>query len=240
MAIPVWLGVGTPAHAAAANITPTLPAVSLQTDDLLLLCCETANQAPATPAGWTLINTQNTGVAGAVGSVAESVYFRRFVIGDTDPTITYSQDHILGIIHAFRGCAVGRLPYVQNTGNVDAASNTAFSNGSGGAALEPDQLLVCVGGHGADISTPNYSGETNASLTNLTERSDDSTTDGVGGGLVVYTGSRAAGSTGTWGTITSTLANASADAFTNIPLRPDIIMPKSFNPVPFQARGRNL
>jgi hypothetical protein len=217
MLIPVWVGAGAPVSAAGADITPPLPA-GWQQEDLFVLVTQHANQVPASPpSGWTFFFSQFTGTAGDPGAVGITGYYRRAVSADTDPTVTYSADHILGIIFALRGVALTGSPINGAAGNVDAASNTALGT-SGVIAAEDDCLILTVAGHAVDTAAANYSGEACAGVTNLTERLDVSTTAGVGGGIGVWTGERAVA--GTVVALTATLASASADAHQTMAVRP--------------------
>lgn len=212
MAIPTFVAAGTEAPS-AGNATPGLPA-GWAADDIHLLVCETVSGEPVTaPTGFTAVADSPQIMA---GSTRLSVFWRRAVLGDTDPTISDPGNHIQSQIFGFRGCITTGNPWDVTSGGTDAVGDTALVV-PGDTTTVADCLVVICASIGADSNIDQFSLWANADLANVTERGDAFTNLGGGGGFGVATGEKAAA--GAYGNTTATMATAEAKAFITIALK---------------------
>ena len=182
---------------------------SVVADDLILLFAESANQNIATPTGYTQVTGSpvSTGTAAAIGGVRLAVFYRWATGADTTTSVADSGNHTTAIKMAFRG--------VDTTTPFDATPVTGIKTPASTSASFPgittataNALIVHASGLDLDAArTATTGAATNANLTGITERHDQTISGGVGGGLVVVTGTKAtAGATGnTTATVTSTI-----------------------------------
>lgn len=178
-------------------------------DDLILLFVESANQAITTPSGFTQVTSSpvSTGTAAAAGGVRLTVFYQWATGADTTTTVADSGDHTTAIKLAYRG--------VDLTTPFDATPTTAIktpaSTSSSFPGITTATANACIVHASAldldSASTATTGTPTNANLTGLTERHDQTVTAGAGGGLVIIEGFKAtAGATGnTTATVTSTI-----------------------------------
>ncbi len=197
--MPTYVGIGTFANG-VGNITPTLPS-SLQTNDMMILFCETLNQTVTAPSGWTQSSASPFNNPSDVTRL--TLFYKRYVSGDTNPTITDPGDHIIASIAAFRGVSLSgegistseQSGFSSTTNFVIPMTTTTLSN----------QFIALFIADGADVTTNRFAAVgTNATLANLAHRESQSTTDGDGGGINLYTGEKAVA--GDCGDLTGTLA----------------------------------
>jgi hypothetical protein len=183
---------------------------SVQADDLLLLFVESANQAITTPSGgWAQVTTspQSTGTAAAAGGVRLTVFYLWATGADSTTTVADSGDHTNAIKIAYRG--VDKVTPFDATpvgGIKTPASTTATFPAI--TTVTDNALVVLSSALDLDAASTTTTGTpTNANLTGLVERHDQTVTSGVGGGLVIIDGTKAsAGNTGTTtATVTSTI-----------------------------------
>lgn len=214
MAAPTYVAAGT-FQAGTAGATPGLPA-GWQQDDIFLLCCETRNGVgAAAPAGWTLIGT-GPFANGSLASedTALDVFWRRATASESAPVIGDTGNHVAARVHAFRGCIATGDPWDVWADGVEEVSDTSVSFPSVTTTVA-DTLVVIIGAFSDTAST---SSPSNANLTSLTERADDTTTSGNDGALVLLTGVKStAGSTGS---TTATLSLSVFKAMQTIALKP--------------------
>ncbi len=197
--MPTYVGKGTYANG-TGNITPTLPS-SLQTNDMMILFCETGIDTVTAPSGWTQSSTSPYNNPSNVTRL--TLFYKRYVSGDTNPTITDPGDHIIAGIVAIRGVSLSSegISTSQQSGfsaetNVNIPCTTTTLN---------NQFIAIFIADGADVTTNRFAAiGTNATLVNFTHRESQSTTDGNGGGINCYTGEKA--TAGSCGNITGTLA----------------------------------
>lgn len=178
-------------------------------DDLILLFVESANQNITTPSGFTQVTNSpvSTGTAAAAGGVRLAVFYRFATGADGTTSVADSGDHTTAIKMAFRGVNT-TTPFDATpvSGVKTPASTTATFPGITTATA--NAWIVHASGLDRDAaSTTTVGTATNANLTGITERHDQTISSGVGGGLVVITGTKAtAGATGnTTATVTSTI-----------------------------------
>jgi hypothetical protein len=215
--LPTFVAKGTFTSGTAALTVP-VPA-GYQDDDLFLLFVESANQAIATPAGWTQApsSPQFTGTAAAAGGVRLGVFYK--VVAGTQSSVSVADpgDHATAIIMCFRGVDTTN-PINASAGKVDATATAAVSCP---AVTTTSSNCLVVNGIALDrdlASTTNLSAQANSSLSGLTKQHDQTVIAGVGGGLAVFTGGKAAA--GSSGNTTATDAVSETHAFVTLALQP--------------------
>lgn len=178
-------------------------------NDLILLFVESANQNITTPSGFTQVTNSpvSTGTAAAAGGVRLAVFYQFATGADGTTSVADSGDHTTAIKMAFRGVNT-TTPFDATpvSGVKTPASTTATFPGITTATA--NAWIVHASGLDRDAaSTTTVGTATNANLTGITEHHDQTISSGVGGGLVVITGTKAtAGATGnTTATVTSTI-----------------------------------
>jgi hypothetical protein len=196
--MPTYFSKGAQASSQSA-ITPALPA-SIAVNDYLLLFLETANQAITipTPAGgtWTEVTNspQGTGTAGGTGATRLTVFGSRYNGTQTAPTTSDAGDHQTGHIEAYRNVKTTGNPWNITSGGIDATGPATLT--ITGATTDSANCLVilAVADDWDNSSTSRYgsvSGWVNANLAGITERHDQGSTTGNGGGVGVATGQKA-------------------------------------------------
>lgn len=188
MAIPTIVGVGA-VDSSTGTITPGLPS-GTQADDILLLFVETKGGESITVTGWEA--APNTPVDASVQYPTRlSVFWKRAGSSESAPTTADSGDHQIGGILGIRGCTTVGSPFFVSTGGTTAASTS--QSGTSFTSYLSDLLVVNAFAQGGDGYTAGqFSAWTNASLANITERFDEFTDLGDGGGFAVATGERSA------------------------------------------------
>jgi len=218
MTLPTFVG-ADPWSAGIGDIVVSLP-TGWAVDDIHLLVVEQSavNAFAAAPAGWTLVTGFQLKPASTATDACISVFWRRAVAGDTNPTVTDTGNHTSGQIFGFRGCITSGNPWdVLSTGTSTTSSTT--STVPGATTTVADCLVFIVYGSGIDVlSETEFSGQTNGDLANLTERADNMSSNGNGGGFGVTTGEKA--SIGAYGNTTVTHVNATTKAYGTIALKP--------------------
>lgn len=178
-------------------------------NDLILLYVESANQAITTPTGFTIVPSSpvSTGTAAAAGGVRLSVFYAFATGADTTTSVADSGDHTNAIKIAYRGVdSVTPFDATSTTGiKTPASTSSSFpsiTTVSGNSLIVHASALDLDAASTATTGTP-----TNANLTGLIERHDQTVTSGLGGGLVIIDGTKVtAGATGaTTATVTSTI-----------------------------------
>lgn len=213
--MPSWVSAGT-VSASASTATPALPTGWAQ-DDVFLLFVESMNGAAGAPTGWAQVgSTQFANTGSTTTETALDVYWKRATASESAPTLADSGNHQVAIIHAFRGCTTSGNPWNVQAGATETTSDTSGSCPTVTTSVD-NTLVVCAATAATDIGTARFSSWTNANLSSLTERSDDASTLGNGGGVGVATGGKAtAGSTGATAV---TYATASAKGLMTIALQ---------------------
>ena len=171
-------------------ISPAWPAH--QAGDVALLIVETANQAVSlsTPAGFVEVTNspRGTGTAGGTAATRLTVYWRRATSSaESNPTIADSGDHQIARILTFRGVIGSGDPWDVTVSDV-ASSASTFVSIPGTTATKDSILIVAIVANATDTASAGTSGWTNLNLTGLTERIDNNTSSGNGGGFGVATG----------------------------------------------------
>jgi hypothetical protein len=221
------------------TITPPYPA-SMAANDVCLLVVESENQAIflTTANGFAEVNPgvwspQSAGTAATSPASRLAVYWKRTVGGDTAPTVADSGDHTTGQIHCFSGVITSGNPWDTGAGGNDGGANDTTGRIPGSTTTVADTLIVLITSTSNNgTSTTQCSGWTNADLANLTERTDNTNTSGLGGGHCLATGDRAVA--GSYTTTTVTLANTSYKGAMSLALKPT-----PTNPTQIHYRWRN-
>ena len=198
MAVPTVRAVGAVSSGVAAACTPGLPAGTVA-GDLLLMFCESDNQA-VTVSGWTEVPNSPQTSDGATATDTRLTIFYRIATSGSDATTTNAPaDHVSGrIIGITAGTYDTSEPFNVTAGSTDATEDTSGSTPTI-TTNRNDCLIITALSHGHDAanSTANYASWTNASLTGLVEQIDNQRTAGNGGGFGVATWTLAtAGATG--------------------------------------------
>jgi hypothetical protein len=218
-----YVGSGT-FTAGTAAITPPFPA-GIAANDIALLVCESENQAISlsTPNGFVELGDQANKAAGTAATNPASrlaVFWKRLTGADAAPTVADSGDHTTGQIHVFRGVRTTGNPWDVFAEGNDGGVNDTSGSIPGATTTVPNCLIVLLCSTSFNgTSTAQFSGWTNADLANLTERTDNSNTAGLGGGHGMATGEQAAA--GAYGATTVTLANTSFKGTMSIALAPE-------------------
>ncbi|MGH7391434.1 MAG: LamG domain-containing protein [Candidatus Rokuibacteriota bacterium] len=217
-AMPTFVAAGA-LVAAVGTVTPALPA-GLQTNDLLLLVAESANQAVTipTPNGGTWMEVANSpqgmGTAGQISGARLTMFWSRYNGTQGNPTTNDPGNHIGAKIFAFRGCETSGNPWNVTAGDVPASgtANVLIP----GATTTVDQCLVVL------IATCNlpdtWSALTNADLATLTERFQGDVVAGNDGDMFLATGEKA--SAGSYGATSVTITGGNHHGRMSIALMP--------------------
>ena len=228
----VWSFTTTPPTFVAAGavtsnttaITPALPA-GIATGDILLLFLETSNQAISISnqngGTWTQVTNspQGTGTAAGTTGARLTAFWSRYNGTQGAPTTSDSGDHQLGRMIAIRGAVASGNPWDVTAGGVEAVSDTSGSIPGATTTVTNTLVVTAIATSLPDLSsTTRFSAWTNANLTSVTERTDNSVTAGNGGGLGVATGVRAA--TGAYGNTAVTLATSAYKGMMSIAIKP--------------------
>lgn len=196
----------------------TVPALTgTQAGDIIILFVESANQTIATPTGFNVLATQiGTGTAAAAGGVRIATFYRILEdIADTTTSVADSGDHTTAIKMLFRDTSLADGAFYVTATSTQAAT-TAMVFPAVTAATDESLIVLGVALDTDAASTTTVGTVTNANLTNIVERHDQTVIAGAGGGIAVITGEKAtAGSTGT---STATGSTSVTRAYTTISL----------------------
>ena len=221
--VPTFVAAGAVTSNTTA-ITPALPA-SIATGDILLLFLETANEAITipTPNGgtWTAVTNspQGTGTAASTSATRLTVFWSRYNGTQGAPTTSDSGEHQAGRIIAIRGAANIGNPWDVIAGGVEATADTSGSIPGATTTATNTLVVIAIATSLPDsTSTTRFSAWTNANLTSITERTDNSVTAGNGGGLGVATGIKA--TAGAYGNTAVTLATSAYKGMMSIAIKP--------------------
>lgn len=197
MAYPRYIG-----KSAFASGTGALTVAALTgtlAGDIIILFAESANQTISTPTGYSPLATQvGVGTAGAAGAVRIATFYRILEdAADTATTVADSGDHTTAIKMLFRDTALySGVLYTQATSTQTATTAMVFP---GVTTFSDESMVILAVAQDTDAaSTATVGAVTNANLTSITERHDQTVATNTGGGIAVITGLKAtAGATGT-------------------------------------------
>lgn len=225
MAAPTVRAVGGAASNTTA-IAPGLPAGTVA-GDLLLMFLETHGGEAITVSGWTQAPSSPQESLGA-GEQTRLTIFYKIAAGGDATTTSDSGDHQIGrILGITAGTFDSANPFNVSAGDVGSASATQTIPGA--TTTVDDCLVVVAACSGKDAnSTTYFSGWTNADLTSLTERVDNMTAFGGGGGIGVATGIKA--SAGAYAATTVTMGSLNASGHISLAIAPAAAASLIFNP----------
>jgi len=220
---PTFVAAGAVASNAAA-ITPALPA-GIASNDILLLCLETANQAISISnqngGTWTEVTNspQGTGTAAASSATRLTVFWSRYNGTQGAPTTSDSGNHQLGRIIAIRGVVTSGNPWDVTAGGTESTADTSGAIPGATTTVANTLVVAAIATALPDASgTANFSAWANSDLTSVAEQTDNTVTAGNGGGLGLATGGRA--TAGAYGNTTVTCATSSTKAMMSLALKP--------------------
>lgn len=212
----VFQAAGT-AQSGTGNVTVAWPAHA--TNDIALLFVESAGGEAVTLSAPTVFapvpgSPQSTG-AGTAGTRLSVFWARATSAGMGNVTVSDPGDHVFAQILTYRGAVTTGNPWDVTGGGVKSVAGTSLTV-TGVTTTEPNTLIVQAATRDNDANGAGFSAQTNANLSGLTERTDDGTNAGNGGGFAVWDGRLAnAGSTGS----TTATVTSSVNAFLTIALR---------------------
>lgn len=221
-AIPGYRSSGT-FTAGTGAITPPYPA-DMAANDVCLLAVSSENQAITltTANGFVEVPTwspQGAGTAATDPASMLALYWKRTVGGDSAPVVADSINNTEGQIHCFSGVITSGDPWTIGAGGNDSAANDTTGVIPGATTATDDALVALFISTSRNAnSTTECSGWTNTDLANLTERTDNSSTQGLGGGHCMATGDKAL--QGTYGNTTITMANTTYKGAISLALKP--------------------
>lgn len=195
MAAPAVRSVGAIASG-VGDITPALGA-GHTTNDIILIYVESAQTIATPPTGYAHVADSPQDSAGALAAATVlSVLWKRHDGSETDPTITDTGNHTMARIVVVSGCITTGDPWDVTSGSTDSAASTSVSV-PGDTTTVADTLCLASAAQNLPDgdTTTEFGAPTNASLTSLTERIDNTTSAGNGGGLWVVSGVKAAAGT---------------------------------------------
>lgn len=213
----------------SGTVAPGIPA-SMVAGDLMVLVIHSANEAITGPTGWTAdpaftahSGTAERGTGGAAGGVMVRVFTRWWQSGDAAPTVADTGNITAAIILGFRDVdSSDPFDSVTPVGLNAAASTTHTLTGV--TTNTNGSMIVHATALDSDAtSTAIIGAATNANLTSLTERHDQTVTTNNGGGLNVITGVMA--TAGASGNTTTAAGTSTAIASIAFALKPATIAP---------------
>ena len=214
---PTFQAAGT-AQSGTGAITVAWPAH--QAGDIALLFVESCGGQAATlstPAGFANVTNSPQATGSGTNGTRITVFWCRATSSSmSSPTVADPGNHVYGRILTFRNVVATGNPWDVTAGGTKATASTTTTFGAVTTSVD-NTLIVLAASRDNDSAAAAWSGWTNANLSSLTERSDEGTTSGNGGGVGVATGVKStAGGTGqTTATVTS-----SVDGHMTIALKP--------------------
>jgi hypothetical protein len=229
MAAPTVVGVGAVASGTTA-ITLAFPTETLADNDVLVGIGESVGTEayPLTAPlanGWAHV----TGSPAAQASNTRlTVIWRRFVTGDVAQSWGDPGNHAIGRIIAVRGCISTGSPWSVAAAAVQSTATTTATWPGVADTGSPDCLVLECIATGRDAnSTANLGALTNAGYSSITERMDNWTSSGTGGGIGMVSGVQA--TQGPTGQSTATMGSTDTKAYMTLVLWPE---PTGDTPIP--------
>lgn len=219
MSYPTFVAAGTGVDAQQANATVSPPS-GIRRGDLLMLFVESANEAVTTPSGWTIApsSPQGTGTAGASGAVRLSVFYKFSEATEGNVTITNPGDHSYSVMLAFRN--VNRKDPFNTSSGTTLAAGTSLTLPAVTTTRSQTMIVNSIAGD-ADATGAQFSNSwANATTGAPTNRFDDGTNSGRGGGVAVATA--LLGVAGSSGSTTVTQLSSVVSAPITYALNPEV------------------
>jgi MSHA biogenesis protein MshQ len=215
-AAPAFQAAGA-AVSGTGTVSPAWPTHA--TGDVALLFVEsTGGQAVTltTPAGFVAVTNSPQTTGTTTNGTQIAVFWARAISSAmAAPTIGAPSNHVYAQIITYRGVGDAGNPWDVTGGGVKATASTSVTV-TGVTTTVANTLIVQAVARDDDAAGAEFSAETNASLTGITERSDAGTTSGNGGGFAVWDGVKA--TAGATGSTTATVVS-SVNAFITIALK---------------------
>lgn len=178
------------------------------TGDLAILAVESANEAIATPSGWTEFSNspQSTGTAAAAGGVRLAAFYKYAAsASEASVSVADTGNHTTAQIFTIKDTTASSSIDVTAGGVLSTAGTTVTWTGVT-TSLANELVLLLMANDRDLASTTNLSAWTNSNLYGLGEIHDQTVASGVGGGLGLACGwKKSAGATGN-----STVTNAAS------------------------------
>jgi hypothetical protein len=219
---PTFVAAGSVASG-TGTITPGLPA-GISTGDILLLFLEDANKTISISnqngGTWTEVTNspQGTGTADDTTGARLTAFWSRYNGTQGAPTVSDSGNHQLGRMIAISGTVSSGNPWDVTAGGVEASSDTSGSIPGATTTVGNTLVVVAIASSLPDATgTANFSSWTNADLTSVTERTDNTTNAGNGGGLGIATGVKA--TAGAYGNTAVTLGASAYKGMMSIAIK---------------------
>lgn len=225
---PFLVGIGASLSSSTSAVSVSYPA-DIISGDFIVLATIGANQASATPSGWTHLGSSvGTGPAGTAGGICIDLYYK-FATGSetSSQTVADSGDFTAGLMVAYRNVS-SSSPIDNYSTAIAATASTAVSCPSVTTSSD-NCLIVNFVASDVDSTGSRLSGWTNANLTGITERFDNGTTQGSGGGLGIAQGPLA--TAGASGVTTAILSAAATQALFTIAIKADTTPSFSVGPM---------
>lgn len=188
--------------------------------DIGLLFIETANQAIATPSGWTAVTngSQGVGTAGSATATRLQVFWRRAAgSSETLAGVSIAGDHVIGQILTVRGCIATGNPIDVSAGDASTDADTTAVSIPGATTTVPATLLVTAVSNQVDSATFFSLAAVNPNAS-MIPRGGGQSAAGNGGGFNVHVAALA--NAGTYGATTLTLVVASRQGRVSLALKP--------------------
>lgn len=193
-------------------------------NDICLLVVSSENEAISltTANGFVQVPTwspQSAGTAATDPGSRLAVFWKRTVGGDTAPQVADSGNNTEGVIHCFSGVTTSGNPWDTGAGGNDSSLNDTSGVIPGSTTTTDNDLVVLMISNSFNgTSSAQCSGWTNANLTTITERQDNTNTAGLGGGSCMATGQKT--TAGSYTNTTLTLANTTYKGTISLALKP--------------------
>ena len=213
---PIYQAAGT-AQSGTGNLTVPWP-THVAGDVALLFVESQRDQAVtlSTPAGFAQVPNSPQFTNAGTGTRLTVFWARATSATMTSPIVLDPGDHAYAQIITYRRVVPEGDPWDVTSGGVKNTASTAVSVTGLTTTVNNTRVVQAVA-RDNDSAAAAFSGQTNAGLTGITERSDAGTTSGHGGGFAIWDGLRA--TAGTVGNTTATVTS-SVNAFVSIALRP--------------------
>jgi MSHA biogenesis protein MshQ len=203
------------------SVTPSWPAHVA--GDVALLFIKSRSQEPAVlsvPAGFAPVADSPQFNPNDNRSRLTVYWARATSSAMPSPTVADPGNHVYARILTYRGVAGSGDPW-DVTGGGENNNNQSTVTLPSVTTTVDSTLIVQAVAHNRDNAGPHFSGQTNANLTGIVERSDSGTTAGNGGGIGIWDGVKA--TAGPTGDTTADITNNVRTAFLSIALRPPAV-----------------
>jgi hypothetical protein len=214
-ALPSFVNTGSFQSSTASSTPGSL--TDIQAGDMLVYFAETANQATQVPQ-WAEAPDSPAINPDATDATRLTAFWARYDGVSINRTATDSGDHTNVAIVAVRGCSPVGDPW-GDTASDPGGTGTAVSIPGGDAPVDGCFAILAAATSRDFSGNTNFTGWSNVSFANLTERIDGASTNGTGGGLGIATAEKA--TAGAYGATAVTQATAVPHATWSGVLKPN-------------------